>query len=120
MHNDMRNTVTGTDSHSPYVKKPKTGNKKSRQPSLFQSQDPSQYSTYGRNSPELTTGKVLKTEETRRMVASNDNLVSSANNYYQDALRKTLKEHDKQGVEMKSYKMNPDNRTTMWNMIEKF
>ena len=118
----MRNTVSGSMSQSsPYVKKPKTGGKKSRQPSLFQSQDPTQYSSYGgRNSPVNLMNKVLKTEENRPQVSSSDHLVSSANNYYQDALRKTLREHDKQGAEMKSYKMNPDNRMTMWNMIEKF
>ena len=54
-----------------------------------------------------------------RMPADTGILVAGGGDYT-DALRVTKRDYESQGVTRMTYQMNPDNRATLWNMIEKF
>ncbi len=55
-----------------------------------------------------------------RQQRPNHNALSSGPQDYKELLRLTIKDHEQQGSKKATYQLNPENRNTLWNMIERF
>lgn len=66
--------------------------------------------------------RVTSEENLRADARGSRNMLLAPNDsfYYKDLLRKTLRDHEAQGTAKGTYKVQPDNRITLWNMIDKW